>query len=156
MQRPDDAAARVDGYATARQAAVEHVVVRRLDAGLADDLAWPRARVAALVQLARVDLAEQPEELAPERSAWIPTLRQHRDVEPAKRRRPLVEVEREPSRWSRDRDRGRERRAAHAAPDVRDQLPRREVRESRELPQARGPDRGRRPPTLQVGRASWR
>ena len=63
--------ARVDAEARAHEARAEERVVRRLDAGLADDLSRLRVRVARRCELALAHLAEQAEELRAERALRI-------------------------------------------------------------------------------------
>ena len=75
VRAADRTAAGVDDDASLLQAAVEEPVVSRLRAGLADDRAGPKARMGAGPKLRRADLAEQPEELAPDRAARIASLR---------------------------------------------------------------------------------
>ena len=75
VRAADRTTAGVDDDARLLQAAVEEPVVSRLRAGLADDRAGPKARMGAGPKLRRADLAEQPEELAPDRAARIASLR---------------------------------------------------------------------------------
>ncbi len=75
-----------------RQAGIENRVVRRLDAGLADDCAGARVLVQRRVELLLADLAEQAEELAAERALRIAACRLLRNLEAGVGSGPLVEV----------------------------------------------------------------
>ena len=131
-QRADDVSARVHRHERTRDAAVQRAVIRRFDTRLADDLSRVHSAVAALVQLAWTDLPEQPQELAADRAVRIPPLRDLDHLDAAEGRGAFLEEEREVARNVLKHDRRCERIANQAAAHVCDELPHRNVRESRE------------------------
>ncbi len=99
-----------------------------------------------------VHLAEQAEELTPERAARIAARRNHLDREAWVRAGALGEERLQRAVRMVEHDRGRERRAHDGAPDTRDELPPGHVRELRQTLQLRVALR-RRVPALRIDRA---
>src|SRR6266542_4082064 len=149
-QRADNSPARVHPDARRGEPAVQYAIVRRLDAGLSDNLSGTSASITRLTQLPRADLSKQAEELAPECAPRVPALRQDGWLEAPVRACPLVEIGRKVARGSRDDDGRCERITAEAPADRRDELPTRNTREPCEPAESRPPDRGRAPPPVRV------
>ena len=74
---------------------IKDVVVCRLDAALANDLAGLRILVGVGLELALADLAEEAEELAAECALRIAPRRLPLDLEPREEAGPLLEVRRQ-------------------------------------------------------------
>src|SRR5438046_9580420 len=92
-ERPDDSPECVDGNTRLDEPCVKDRVVRRLDAGLADDLALLRVRpVRVGPELLLRDLAEEAEERSAERAERIVPGFLHRNLEAGEQRASLLEV----------------------------------------------------------------
>ena len=152
LERARDAAERIDAHVRGHEAGIEQRVVRRLDPGLADELARACVHVSLRADLGLADLAEQAEELASEVALRIEARGNGPDLQARIRRRPLVEVVLQRGRRSRDDDRGRKRRAHDRALDPRHECRDGHVRELRELLQDGG-TRDTRLPAVRVERA---
>ena len=129
------------------------MVVRRLDAGLADRRARPDAAVGVVGDLHRADLAEQAEELAPERTARVAPLRQRDDTDPGELARVLVDEVPEVPRDPRQDDGGRVRRLELAVADTVDESLRRGAGETTEAAEEHAALVGRPPASVLVDQA---
>src|SRR5262249_50183998 len=106
---PNRAALRVHYDACLFEAAVQQAVVGRLHARLADDHPGAGAAVGVLRELGRAHLAEQAEELTPERAARVAPLGLRHDADAGELPRVLVEEVAEVAADPRQDDCGRVR-----------------------------------------------
>ena len=146
----DRAALCVHHDACLLEAAVQQSVVCGLGAGLADDHPGAGAAVGVLRELRGADLAEQAEELAPERAARVAPLGLRHDADSRELPRMLVEEVAEIATDARQDDRRRVRRLELAVADPLDHQPRRGAREVAEPAQELAALTGRPPATVVV------